>query len=67
MEKKYEDLPEAQSSKKVNNKNQLLYIIGAVCMVIGTMGYGFINAMATLASLIIFGVVIVKLIKSRKK
>ena len=67
MEKKYGDLPEAQSSKKVNNKNQLIYIIASVCVFIGAIGTGMIPDILRLVGLVLMIVILVKTIKNRKK
>ena len=67
MEKKHDNLPEAQSAKKANNKSTFIVILIAALSLICSSGDGAIPMLAGIAGIIIAIVYFVKMFKGRKK
>lgn len=67
MKKQNENLPEAQSAKKVNNKNSIIILFVAIAGLIGSMGTGMIPDLLQIVAIIVAVIYLVKFFKSRKK
>ena len=67
MKKENENLPEAQSAKKNNNKMTIICIVVALLGLISASGTGAIPMLAAIAGIVIGVIYLTKYFKARKK